>query len=77
MSDKAGHSQNVFLYYSELLDGKDSVRNRLYRYTWNGTSLANPILILDLPAIPGPDHPAGKIAIGLDGYVYTCTRRPE
>jgi glucose/arabinose dehydrogenase len=71
MSDKSGHSQNVFLYYSELLDGKDSVRNRLYRYTWNGESLVSPVLILDLPATPGPNHPAGKIAIGLDGYLYT------
>jgi len=70
-SDKSGHSQNVFLYYSELLDGKDSVRNRLYRYTWNGESLANPVLILNLPSTPGPNHPAGKIAIGLDGYLYT------
>jgi glucose/arabinose dehydrogenase len=70
-SDKSGQSQNVFLYYSELLDGKDSVRNRLYRYAWNGESLVNPVLILDLPATPGPNHPAGKIAIGLDGYLYT------
>jgi aldose sugar dehydrogenase len=71
VSDKPAHLQNVFLYYSELLDDKDSVRNRLYRYTWNGESLVNPVLILDLPATPGPNHPAGKIAIGLDGYLYT------
>ena len=25
MNDKSGQSQNVFLYYSELLDGKDSL----------------------------------------------------
>jgi glucose/arabinose dehydrogenase len=71
MNDKSGQSQKVFLYYSELLDGKDSVRNRLYGYTWNGQSLINPVLVLDLPATPGPNHPAGKIAIGLDGYLYT------
>ena len=71
MNNNSSHSQNVFLYYSELLDGKDSVRNRLYRYTWNGESLVSPVLILDLPATPGPNHPAGKIAIGLNGYVYT------
>ena len=39
MSDRSTRSQSVFLYYSELLNGKDSVRNRLYRYTWNGESL--------------------------------------
>lgn len=71
MSDKPAHSQSVFLYYSEQLDGKDSVRNRLFRYTWNGESLVDPVLLLDLPATPGPNHPAGKIAIGLDGYLYT------
>jgi len=64
-------SKSVFLYYSELIDGKDSVRNRLYRYTWNGKSLINPVLLLDLPAAPGPNHPGGKIAIGLDKYLYT------
>ena len=71
VNEKRDHSQSVFLYYSELLNDKDSVRNRLYRYTWNGQSLINPVLILDLPATPGPNHPAGKIAIGLDGYLYT------
>ncbi len=63
--------QNVFLYYSELLDGKNSVRNRLYRYTWSDESLINPVLILDLPATPGPNHPGGKIAIGLNKYLFT------
>ena len=71
VSNKPAHSQSVFLYYSEQLDGKDSVRNRLFRYTWNGESLVDPVLLLDLPATPGPNHPAGKIAIGLDGYLYT------
>src|SRR5207247_961272 len=64
------HFQNVFLYYSELLDGKNSVRNRLYRYTWNGESLIDPVLILDLPSTPGPNHPGGKIAIGSDRYLF-------
>jgi hypothetical protein len=37
---------------------------------WNGQSLVNPTLILDLPAEPGPNHDGGKIAIGPDGYLY-------
>jgi aldose sugar dehydrogenase len=61
----------VFFYYSESLDDSNSVRNRLYRYQWDGASLLNPRLILDLPAIPGPNHPGGKIAVGKDGYIYT------
>jgi aldose sugar dehydrogenase len=60
----------VYLYYSEKLNN-NVVRNRLYSYNWNGNSLVNPRLILDLPATPGPNHPGGKIAMGLDGYLYT------
>ena len=30
----------------------------------------NPKLILDLPAIPGPNHDGGKLAIGPDNYLY-------
>ncbi len=33
--------------------------------------IVNPRLILDLPATPGPNHPGGKIAIGVDNYLYT------
>jgi aldose sugar dehydrogenase len=57
---------NVFLYYTE----GDPLRNRVYKYLWNGHSLINPDLILDLPAEPGPNHDGGKIIIGPDGYLY-------
>jgi aldose sugar dehydrogenase len=57
---------NVFLYYTE----GDPLRNRVYKYQWNGQSLNNPDLILDLPAEPGPNHDGGKIIIGPDGYLY-------
>jgi aldose sugar dehydrogenase len=60
---------SVLLYYTEKLD-KD-VRNRVYSYEWNGKSLVTPRLILDLPATPGPNHPGGKLVIGLDKYLYT------
>jgi glucose/arabinose dehydrogenase len=60
----------VFLYFSEALSD-DSVRNRVYKYKWDGETLINPTLILDLPATPGPNHPGGKLAIGKDGYLYT------
>src|SRR5919198_5854364 len=60
----------VFLYYTES-DGGD-LRNRVYRYEWNGQnqSLVNPTLILDLPALPGPNHDGGKLVIGPDHYLY-------
>jgi aldose sugar dehydrogenase len=58
--------RDVFLYFTEA----DPLRNRVYKYQWNGQSLTNSTLILDLPAEPGPQHNAGKMAIGTDGYLY-------
>ena len=57
---------DVFLYYTE----DDPLRNRIYKYQWNGETLINPSLIVDLPALPGPNHDGGKIIIGPDGYLY-------
>src|SRR5512133_304549 len=62
-------AKTVFLYYTESHGGSE-LRNRIYGYEWNGQSLANPKLILDLPALPGPNHDAGKIVIGPDNYLY-------
>lgn len=59
----------VFLYYTESQGGEE-LKNRIYRYDWNGQSLANPKLILDLPGLPGPNHDGGKITIGPDRYLY-------
>jgi aldose sugar dehydrogenase len=59
----------VFLYYTESQAGEE-LRNRVYKYDWNGQNLINPRLILDLPALPGPNHDAGKLAIGPDNYLY-------
>ena len=58
----------VFLYYTE--QGEEELRNRVYKYQWNGQSLVNPTLILDLPAGPGTNHQGGKMVIGPDGYLY-------
>jgi aldose sugar dehydrogenase len=59
----------VFLYYTESQSGQP-LRNRVYSYEWNGQTLAHPKLILDLPALPGPNHNAGKLSIGPDGNLY-------
>jgi glucose/arabinose dehydrogenase len=63
----------VFIYFTEDTNkntGEESIRNRIYRYNWNGTNLFNPVLLLDLPGEPGPYHNGGKIKIGPDQQLY-------
>jgi glucose/arabinose dehydrogenase len=66
----ANNNKFVFLYYTESKGG--DLRNRVYRYEWNtqDQNLTNPTLILDLPALPGPNHKGGKLVIGPDHYLY-------
>jgi aldose sugar dehydrogenase len=72
-----GHTY-VFLYYTEaestdaedISEGKDPIRNSLYRYELVDNKLVNPKLLLDLPAIPGPRHNGGAISIGPDNNLY-------
>jgi aldose sugar dehydrogenase len=66
----ANNNKFVFLYYTESKGG--DLRNRVYRYEWNGQNqnLTDPTLILDLPALPGPNHDGGKLVIGPDHYLY-------
>lgn len=67
---------NVFLYVSESgaqvggIPTEGDVRNRVYSYTWDGTSLTNPQLLLDLPSGPGTNHQGGKLKIGPDSQLY-------
>src|SRR5919112_456447 len=68
----------VFLYFTESgggVDGDDRQNvspagNRLYRYELQGDRLVNPLLLLDLPALPGPRYNGGPIVIGPDNNVY-------
>lgn len=74
---KNGSNVYVFLYFTEI-DGKDGEDrkgklpegNRLYRYELVGNQLVNPVLLLDLPADPGPRHNGGAIEIGPDKNIY-------
>ena len=67
----------VFLYFTEI-DGKDGddkagkqpIGNRVYRYELSGDALINPLLLMDLPANPGPRHNGGDIIIGPDNNLY-------
>lgn len=67
----------VFLYYTEIngndYDDRKGLQpegNRIYRYELVGNELVNPILLLDLPATPGPRHNGGAIEIGPDNNLY-------
>jgi glucose/arabinose dehydrogenase len=76
----------VFLYFTESATkedgsddcpspnscnpGNDPLGNRLYRYELVNNKLINPVLLLDLPATPGPIHNGGGITIGPDNNLY-------
>ncbi len=60
---------NIFLYYTEA-QGGEPVASRLYRYELANDKLVNPVLLLDLPAVPGPRHNSGNILIGPDNNLY-------
>jgi aldose sugar dehydrogenase len=64
----------VYLYYTQSSTAGDTsgspLANRVYRYTWNGSALVSASLILDLPAMPGPNHNGGTMNFGPDGKLY-------
>ena len=62
---------NIFLYFTEAPLGEFPIGNRVYKYELVNNKLVNPILLLNLPAIPGPSHNGGAIMIGPDNNIYT------
>jgi glucose/arabinose dehydrogenase len=69
VANGTGQAKTVFLYYTQ--PSGDEVRNRVYRYDWNGTgNFTGEVLVLDLPGQPGPNHDGGKMTIGPDGMLY-------
>ncbi len=75
--DNNNNNTEVFLYFTESKNKNDSnntddeqLRNRVYKYDWNGQTLIDPRLVVDLPAFPGPYHNGGKLIFGPDHYLY-------
>jgi glucose/arabinose dehydrogenase len=62
----------VFLFYTETqdIDNGDILGNRLYKYDFLDGKLINPILLLDLPFLPGPSHNGGVLELGPDNNLY-------
>lgn len=63
---------NVFLFFTEAKLGEFPTGNRVYKYELldDNTKLANPKLLLNLPALPDDSHVGGSVAIGPDNNVY-------
>lgn len=60
----------VYLYFTESShDGAEAISKRVYRYTWNGAELVEPVLVKDLPATQ-TYHNGGAMATGPDGITY-------
>ena len=66
-SSSSSNPKFVFFYLTEASkeDRSQILGNRIYRFQWNDTdnSLSNGTLILDLPAMPGPNHNGGKLLV--------------
>jgi glucose/arabinose dehydrogenase len=68
----AAGKKTVFIYHTEEGNSSGDVRNRVYKFEWDSATskLGEGKMILDLPGTPGPNHDAGKLAIGPDGMLY-------
>lgn len=72
VNENSAKKDYVFLFVTET-EGQDDgniLGNKLYRYEFIEGSLVNPVLLLDLPYIPGPSHNGGVLRIGPDGNLY-------
>lgn len=73
----------VYLYYTRSSTGADTnvranwLDNRVERYTWNGTSLTDPLTLFrflsDASQNNGPNHDGGIILFGPDNKLYGVT----
>lgn len=55
------NGNDLFFYFTDST--VDPIRNRVFKYSWDGNTLQNLKLLLDLPALPGPNHDGAKLLI--------------
>ena len=63
----------VYLFFTEAFhDGGRALENRVYKYTWNGNELVQPILLKTIPGFER-EYVGGELVSDLDGTVYAVT----
>jgi len=64
---------SVYLFFTEAYhDGGRALENRIYKYTWNGNELLNPMLVKKIPGFER-EYLGGELVSDLDGKVYAVT----
>ena len=64
---------DVYLFFTEAYhDGGRALENRVYKYTWNGNELVNPILLKTIPGFER-EYVGGELVSDLDGKVFAVT----
>ena len=64
---------SVYLFFTEAYhDGGRALENRVYKYTWNGNELVEPILLKKIPGFER-EYLGGELVSDLDGKVYAVT----
>lgn len=63
----------MYTFFTAIGNDKNdtSVINKVNKYVWDGTKLAHPSTILQLPATPGPNHPGGNLILDSNDTIYT------
>ena len=61
----------VYLSFTESSeDGADPLGNRVYKYSWNGSILSDPVFLQNMPAEPAWFHTGGALAKDLNDNVF-------
>ena len=64
---------DVYLFFTEAYhDGGRALENRVYKYSWNGNELVEPILLKRIPGFER-EYVGGELVSDLDGKVYAIT----
>ena len=64
---------DVYLFFTEAYhDGGRALENRVYKYSWNGNNLVNPVLLKTIPGFER-EYVGGEMVSDLNGNVFAVT----